>query len=128
MNLKEEDKIEMELENLIGISNNKIKEYNEHLSKLKSVEGESDKIDWANLLLKLKELEDNKQNMNFLFKVKSNYEYLEKYFNTEVKNNLCKFKIEELKQYMEFLSDLVKYNLIFRVKIAMKYNLILFLK
>jgi hypothetical protein len=112
MNLKEEDKIEMELENLIGISNNKIKEYNEHLSKLE-LEGESDKLDWANLLLKLKELEDNKQNMNFLFKVKSNYEYLEKYF-IESKNNLGKFKFEELKQYMEFLSDLVIVYLTFK--------------
>jgi len=90
------------------------------------VEGESDKFDWANLLLKLKELEDNKQNMNFLFKVKSNYEYLEKYFNTETKNNL--FKFGELKQYMEFLSDLVKLDLIFRVKKVMKFNLILFSK
>lgn len=104
MSLKEEDKIEMELENLIGISNNKIKEYHEHLNKLKSVEVESDSLDWSNLLLKLKELEENKYNMNFLSNAKNNFEFLEKYFN---KDNLDKITFEELKEYMEFLSEMV---------------------
>ena len=111
MNIKDDEKIEQEYENLRIRNEERIREMSEHIDSFKNIESEfkNSNIDWSNLANKIKDYEETKRSVEYFNKIKKFNEIIELNLNTINCNNLT---IEELDKNLSLVHDtVIKINL-----------------